>query len=135
MRIAASRGESPVSAAKKLQIRAAGQLWIEAFGPGGGIPDDSSDLSRLAHHIVPAYGRTAACRQLQGGENFEQRGLSGAVGADEGHDLAGANPQRHVVQHRDVRKRFHDPFESDPVAGHLQHEKFWSPYRPNQTLA
>jgi hypothetical protein len=55
-------------------------------------------------HVVPAP-QLAGGRLAAPGQGVDQRGLAGAVGADEGDVLAALEPQLHVV-------------EQGPVAGH-----------------
>lgn len=69
-------------------------------------------LFRHQRHAAPHHGldrgprdgvaaqRQAALRGQQAHDGVQQRGLAGAVGADQGDDFAGLHAQLHILQHR-----------------------------------
>ena len=64
-----------------------------------------SGIHRLARaglaHVLAAEGDRAGARQ-QAGDRLQERALAGAVGAEQGHDLAGADREVDAVQHADL---------------------------------
>ncbi len=81
-------------------------------------------------HIADAQARPAAhqagIRPLQPQRDAQQRRLAGAVGADDGDDLAGAKGERDVAQ-RDVRT------ESDMETGQLDQRRWRGGHRLPRT--
>ncbi len=74
----------------------ADQLVAAALGVPGGValsdvPDAAADLAVLAHHVVPGDLGGAGRRRDQRGQHPQRRRLAGAVRAEEGDELAGAD--------------------------------------------
>ena len=66
-----------------------------------GHPDRAADIVGLADHVVAGYERRAGGGAEEGGEDADQGGLAGAVGAEEAVDLSGVDLEVEVVDGAD----------------------------------
>ena len=71
---------------------------------------------------APVQQKPAGVRLVHAGENAHQRGLAGAVLADDRLNLAGREGERDAFQGLDARKRLHDAFDGENGAG-FDHER------------
>ncbi len=77
---------------------------------------------QFLRHVADAQARRAAHVATLGLEQAEyhahQGGLAGAIGADQGDDLAGPHAELHVVQHGLAVEADRDPVETDQGVVH-----------------
>ena len=64
--------------------------------------DQTTNLLRLAYHVVATDRGAPAGRGEQGGEDPEQRGLAAAVRSEQAEDLAAPHAEREVDQRQRV---------------------------------
>src|SRR5690606_4682293 len=86
---------------------------------------------QLLRHVADAQARLALYAAPVGLEQAEhgahQGGLAGAVGADQGHDLAGTNSQPDILQHRLAGEADADTVQMDQYILHC------APWQPEQS--
>ena len=81
---------------------------------GGMVPHDAASLK----------GHAAVGGRVHTGDDVERRGLTGTVGADEGHDLALVDLQVQVVHGHHAAELHGDIFNRENVLAHLDATSF-----------
>ena len=86
---------------------------LEDGAPLGHMADaERHDLVRgSADDIAALEGDRPGRRTDQTGDGLEQRGLAGAIGADQGNDLPRRDFEPHVVQHLDLAVAHAQPLD------------------------
>ena len=71
-------------------------------------PSAAISLGRLARDVAALEHDAAGVRPVEAGDHVEQRGLAGAVRADDGHDAALGDVDRHVLDRGDAAETLAD---------------------------
>ena len=74
-------------------------------------------LLQVAHDRVSGAGDRALVRTLSTGDDVEKRGLSGAVGADEGDTVSGPHAQTRLLEQDARTKRLADVVDTENHSG------------------
>ena len=91
------RARDAVQARVKQQVALHRQLEVERRL----LKDDAEKRQRrhrIAPHVMAHHGDAAGIRREQARQKLEQRGLTGAIGAEKRHELAGPGAKRNAIQ-------------------------------------
>ena len=92
-----------VQVTKKPQVFAPCKAGVEALVGTCMVAEMAPDCSRITDGIKSGDKRCSARGEEQCGENPQQRGFTGAVGAEQGDRFAGFNAQRDPAERRQGR--------------------------------
>ena len=87
-----------VKGGKKPEILSAGQAPVKAAFLRGNKTDLSFCLNGVFDDVVPAHKGFAAGWDNQGCKDLDQRGLSGAIGADQRQDISGIHQKVDILK-------------------------------------
>ena len=105
-------GGHAIEAADHLQVLAPGQQFVEG-GVLPGDPDPAADLMRMLDDIEPGDRGAAGIGFAKGGQNAHCRRFAGAIGAEQGENLAFGHIEGDTAQGVGLAERFGEVFGED----------------------